>query len=80
MLSEEATNTNFIDFGLTRQGLEPTTYRTRCELANLYATDAVGNIIDIKLLLRKESLSRDDQQFHQYQQNEQLRGPLTLTH
>jgi hypothetical protein len=29
MLSREATNTKFIVFGLTRTGLEPTTYRTR---------------------------------------------------
>ena len=41
MLSEEATNTNFIVFGLTRPGLEPTLYRTRGEHANHYATDAV---------------------------------------
>jgi hypothetical protein len=41
MLSEEATNTNFIIFGLTRPGLEPTIYRTRGEHANHYATDAV---------------------------------------
>jgi hypothetical protein len=30
------------------------------------------------ILLRKESLNRDDQQFHQYQQNKQ--SPSTLTH
>jgi len=29
MLNEEATNTNFIVFGLTRLALEPTIYRTR---------------------------------------------------
>jgi len=28
MLSGEATNTNFIVFGLTRPGLEPTIYHT----------------------------------------------------
>ena len=31
MLSREATNTNFIVFGLTRPGLEPTIYRTLSE-------------------------------------------------
>jgi hypothetical protein len=32
-----------IVFGLTRRGLEPTIYRTRDELANHYATNAVSN-------------------------------------
>jgi hypothetical protein len=41
VLSGEATNTNFIIFGLTRLGLNPTIYRTRGEHANHYATDAV---------------------------------------
>ena len=41
MHSGEATNTNFIVFGLTRPGLEPTIYHTRGEHANVYATDAV---------------------------------------
>ena len=41
VLSGEATNTNFIIFGLTRPGLEPTIYRTRGEHANHYATDTV---------------------------------------
>jgi hypothetical protein len=36
VLSEEATHTNFIFFGLTRAGLEPTIYRTRGEHANHY--------------------------------------------
>jgi hypothetical protein len=31
MLSGEATNTNFIVFGLTRLGPEPTIYRTQGE-------------------------------------------------
>jgi len=39
--SGEATNTNFIVFGLTRPGLESTIYRTRGEHANHYTTDAV---------------------------------------
>jgi len=40
--SWEATNTNFIVFGLTRSRLETTIYRTRGEHANHYATDAVA--------------------------------------
>ena len=42
MLSEEATNTNFIDFGFTPSGLKPTIYRTRGEHGNHYTTDVVG--------------------------------------
>ena len=42
VLSREATNTNFIVFGLTRSGLEPTIYRTRGEHTNHYTTDAVS--------------------------------------
>ena len=41
LLSEEATNTNFIIFGLTQPGLELTMYRTGDEHAKHYATDAV---------------------------------------
>jgi hypothetical protein len=41
VLSGEATNTNFIVFGLIRLGLEPMIYRTRGEHANHYPTDAV---------------------------------------
>ena len=33
VLSGEATNTNFMVFGLTRSGLEPTIYHTRDEHA-----------------------------------------------
>ena len=44
MLSEEATNTNFIVFDLTRPGLDPTIYRTRGEHANYYTNDAVSMI------------------------------------
>jgi hypothetical protein len=36
-----ATNTNFIVFGLTWSGLEPTIYRTRDEHTNHYTTDGV---------------------------------------
>jgi hypothetical protein len=51
VLIGEATNTNFIVFGLTRPGLEHTIYRTRGEHANHYATDAVFtklHLLDIK--------------------------------
>jgi hypothetical protein len=41
MLSEEATNINFIVFGFIR-GFEPTIYRIRGEHANHYTTDAVS--------------------------------------
>jgi hypothetical protein len=41
VLSREATNTNFIVFGLTRLGLEFTIYRTQGKHANHYATDVV---------------------------------------
>ena len=42
-LSREATNTNFIVFGLTRTGLEPTIYRTQGEQANHNTIDVVKN-------------------------------------
>jgi hypothetical protein len=41
VLSRESTNTNFIVLGLTRSGIEPTTYRTQGEHAKQYATDVV---------------------------------------
>jgi hypothetical protein len=41
MLSGEATNTNFLVFGMTRPGLKSTIYHTRGKHANHYATDAV---------------------------------------
>jgi hypothetical protein len=54
VLSGEATNTNFIVFGLCRSGLEPSIYRTRGQHANHYATDAVTieftAILEFKLL------------------------------
>ena len=46
VLSGEATNTNFIVFGLTRSGLEPMIYRTRGEHANHYTTDVVSSVYD----------------------------------
>jgi hypothetical protein len=39
MLSREATNTNFIVFGLILLGLEPTIYRTGGKHDNHYTTD-----------------------------------------
>jgi hypothetical protein len=48
MLSGEATNTNFIVFGLTRPGLKPTIYRTRGEHANHYLTDAVKHVLSLR--------------------------------
>ena len=47
-LSGEATHINFIVFGLTRPGLEPTIYRTRGEHANHYTTDAVHSPLEHK--------------------------------
>ena len=41
MLSEEATNTNFIVFDLIRTGLNPTIYHIRGEHANHYATNEI---------------------------------------
>ena len=45
MLSGEATNTNFIVFGLTRPRLEPTIYCAGGEHANHYATDAILHLM-----------------------------------
>ena len=45
MLNGEATNTDFLVFGLIRLGFEPTIYRTCGEHANHYATDAVDHRI-----------------------------------
>ena len=52
VLSGEATNTNFIVFGLTRTGLESTIYRTRGDHANHYATDAVL-LLNVMCLVEK---------------------------
>ena len=49
VLTREATNTNFIVFGLTRSGLKPTIYHTRGEHTNHYSTDAVISSIDVCL-------------------------------
>ena len=47
MLSGEATNINFIIFGVTPQGLEPTIYHTRGQHASHYTTDAVMTSSDM---------------------------------
>jgi hypothetical protein len=44
VFSGEATNTNFIVFGLQLPGLESTIYHTQGEHANHHATDAVSNV------------------------------------
>jgi hypothetical protein len=49
MLSREATNTNFIVFGLILLGLEPTIYRTGGEHANHYTTDAVYLVMFLRI-------------------------------
>jgi hypothetical protein len=53
VLSGVVTNTNFKDFGLTRPGIEPTTYRTRGEHASHYATDAVMKLCVVQIYIRK---------------------------
>jgi hypothetical protein len=53
MLSGEATNTNFIVFGLTRPELKPTIYCTRGEHANHYITDAVVELAYLSLNLQE---------------------------
>jgi hypothetical protein len=47
VLSGEATNTNFIVFGLTRSWLEPTIYHIRDEYASQYTTDAFHYLGDV---------------------------------
>jgi hypothetical protein len=41
VFDEEVTNTNFIVYGLTRQGLELTIYRTQSKHTYHYSTDEV---------------------------------------
>jgi hypothetical protein len=45
-LTDEATDNNFIVYGLIRPGLELTIYHTRGEHANHYTTDAVSRYDD----------------------------------
>jgi hypothetical protein len=58
MLSREATNTNFIVFGLTRSGLEAMIYCTQGKHANHYITDAVDRTIDVVCIVHKCVLYR----------------------
>jgi hypothetical protein len=53
VLSGEATNTNFLVFGLTRSGLKLTIYCTRGEHANHYVTDAVAWIVLMNIITTK---------------------------
>jgi hypothetical protein len=53
MLSEEATNTHFIVFDMTRPGLESMIYRTRGEHAKHYAIDAVFVVTEKLIKFRK---------------------------
>ena len=48
MLRGEATNTNFVVFGLTRSGLEPTIYRIRDGHVNHYKNDECIVEVDVK--------------------------------
>jgi hypothetical protein len=48
VLRGETTNTNFVVFGLTRPGLEPTIYGTQDEHTNHYATEAVRLLKGLK--------------------------------
>jgi hypothetical protein len=45
VLSGEATNTNFIVFGMTGPGLKPTIYRSRGEHVDHYTTDGVQYLL-----------------------------------
>ena len=51
MLWGEATHINFIVFGLTRLGLEPTIYCIRGQQATHYTTDAVDKSYEQSILL-----------------------------
>jgi hypothetical protein len=51
LVAGEATTTNFIVFGLTSSGLEPTNYHTRGEHTNHYTIDAVGTNMIRELLV-----------------------------
>ena len=65
VLSGEATNTNFIDFDLTRSGLEPTICHTRGEHANHYIIDA----FQYKSKRDRESNGKKDKRTNNDQQN-----------
>jgi hypothetical protein len=69
-LLTEATNTNFIVFGLTRPGLEPTIYRTLCDHANHYATDAVIHQDQIMWILSCIILKQGNQKFKNFSKSD----------
>ena len=56
VISDEATNTNFIVFYLIRTNLERTIYRTRGSNSNHYTTDAVKTNIDQWLIITYHNL------------------------
>jgi hypothetical protein len=61
MLSGEATNTNFIVFGLTRLGLEPTIYRTRSKNISITSAFLIKNCLLLdqaaKILNKEDKLN-----------------------
>jgi hypothetical protein len=57
MLSKEAAKTNFLVFGLTRQGFQPTIYHTWGEYANHYTTDAVIYVLPMYLSYNKTEMN-----------------------
>ena len=65
MLSGEATHTNFIVFGLTRSGLEPTMYHTLDEHTNHYNTDAVA-IMQIRHMSALKQITISTSIFNMY--------------
>ena len=63
MLGREAAKTNFIVFGLTRQGLEPMIYRTRAKHVDHYTTNAVVFGLDKSHFERRTLLITGGSQF-----------------
>jgi hypothetical protein len=55
-------NNNFIVFGLTRSGLEPTIYRTCGKHANHYTTDAVAQV-NIKIFAINPDLNENKEMY-----------------
>ena len=60
MLREEATHTNFIVFGLTRPGFEPTIYRSRGEHATLaFQIAKIRRVIEQRAEIRECALAHE---------------------
>ena len=85
VLSGEATNTNFMIFGLTRPGIEPTIYHIRDEHANHYTTNAIyfelrtldkQTVINIEIC--NKCLCDNDPQKYRNIQRIILRSPYSL--